>query len=242
MKRLCLFVLLLFPLGASARVFSFTNETFAAYFSGYGGLSGLGTSAFNGEATPTMTYSPDVKYNYGGEFGFLYSKSLLNLRFGFEVLKPSQVDSTASNGSEQYVVSSDILGYAPKLSIEFNLRPTPQSRSFIALTVGSASVTLKNDYAFTAAYPGVDSTMEAKGSGTLLGASMGYEGILTDTTTIMCEVGYRNLLIDNLKYSKDVTTFTGAHASGDAVLNSSGEQRTLDFSGVIISVGFRFYL
>ncbi len=65
---------------------------------------------------------------------------------------------------------------------------------------------------------------------------------MTDTTTVVVEFGYRQLKVDNLKYSKDVTTFSGAKSSGDAVVTSSGEKRELDFSGGFISLGFRFYM
>ncbi|WP_295905579.1 hypothetical protein [uncultured Bdellovibrio sp.] len=248
MFRFLLPLLILFSSSAQARVFDINKETFAAYFAVSGGGSQIGTSAVDGESGSGISFSGGSKYNYTGEFGFLYSRRFASLRFGFEILKPSALESTASNGtSDLYSAKSDILGYVPKLTLEVNVHGTNDNRSFISLTAGSASVTMKNDYVLTAAgqaaYAGVaDHSVEAKGSGTLLGASLGYEGIMTDTTTVVVEFGYRQLKIDNLKYSKDVTTFSGAKTSGDSVLTSSGNQRDLDFSGGFISIGFRFYM
>ncbi|WP_413570739.1 hypothetical protein ACLWBD_14105 [Bdellovibrio sp. HCB117] len=240
--------LLLLTSTAQARVFNIQKETFAAYFLVSGGGSAIGTEGLDGEASSSINYSGGVNYNYSGEFGFLYSVRYLNFRFGFEILKPSTLDSTANNGTaDLYSANSQILGYVPKVGVEVNLQSTASYRSFISATAGLASVTMKNAYTLTAdgqtAFPGVaDHTAESKGSGTSLQASLGYEGNLSDTTTILVEFGYRQLKIDNLKYSKDVTTFSGAKSSGDAVLNTSGEQRELDFSGGFISLGFRFYM
>ncbi len=232
---------------AQARVFNINKETFAAYFNVTGGGSAINTAAVENESGSGVNFSGGVKYNYTGEFGFLYSRPRASLRFGFEILKPSVLESTANNGADLYSAKSDILGYVPKLTFELNVHGTNTYRSFVSVTAGSANITMKNDYtltaAGTAAYPGVtDHGVEAKGSGTLLSASLGYEGIMTDTTTVVVEFGYRQLKIDNLKYSKDVTTFSGAKTSGDPVLDSSGKQRELDFSGGFISLGFRFYM
>lgn len=248
MFRFLLPLFVLLSVSAQARVFNINNENFAAYFLATGGGSQLGTHAVAGEAGAGVNYNGSVNYNYTGEFGFLYSKPRASLRFGFEILKPSVLESTANNGtSDLYSAKSDVLGYVPKLSFELNVHGDNSSRSFVSVTVGTASVTLKNDYALTAAgqtaYPGVvDHSIEAKGSSTLLSASLGYEGIMTDTTTVVVEFGYRQLKIDNLKYSKDVTTFSGAKTSGDDLMTSSGAKRELDFSGGFISIGFRFYM
>lgn len=248
-KRLLVFTIAIISASAAqARVFDITKETFAAYFLATGGGSSVGTKAVEGEAAGNLSYDNGVKYNYSGEFGFIYSRPLGSLRFGFEIFKPSMLETTAKNGATGlYSASSDLLGYAPKLAIEINVHGNKQSRSYISGAVGTAIFTMKNDYTLTAAgqsaFPGVsDHSTEAKGSSTLLSLALGYEGILTDTTTITAEFGYRQLKVDNFKYSKDVTTFSGAHSSGDVLQNTSGGARTLDFSGGFISIGFRFYL
>lgn len=234
---------------AQARVFNINNESFAAYFLASGGGSQLGTSAVQGESGSNITFSGGTNYQYTGEFGFVYSRPYVSVRFGLEILKPPMLESTANDGtSDLYSVSSTALGYTPKLSLDFNIYRTNSNRSFISASVGSASVTLKNDYILTsagqAAFPSVaDHGTESKGSSTSYTASLGYEGLMTDTTTYLVEFGYRLLKIDNLKYTKDVTTFSGSKVSGDDVPpNSDGTQRSLDFSGGFIAIGFRFYM
>lgn len=248
MVRWMLLSLIFFSAAAEARVFNINSETSAAYFMASGGSSQIGTAALDGESGASVAFSGGSKFNYSGEFGFLYSRPLASLRFGFEIFKPAAVNSGAtSGGTDLYQAESDILAYAPKLTLEVNVHGTNTYRSFVSITVGSASMTLKNDYVLTTAgqtaYPGVSNhSIEAKGSGTLLAASLGYEGLLSDTTTILVEFGYRQLKIDNLKYTKDVTTFSGAKTSGDSLLNASGSAREVNFSGGFIGVGFRFYL
>lgn len=248
MKFFILPLLLVLSIQAEARVFNINNEAFAAYFLATGGGSLLGTTSVDGESGTNVNFSGGTSYNYTGEFGFLYSTPYLGFRFGFELIKPFALSATANDGtSDLYSVTGSIVGYAPKFTVDVNLHRANRSRSFVTATIGNASVTMKNEYVLTAAgqtaFPGVvDHTAESKGSGTLLEASLGYEGLLADTTTMIVEFGYRQLKIENLNYTKDVTTFTGAQTSGSPVLNSSGTQRTLDLSGGFISIGFRFYM
>ncbi len=82
-----------------------------------------------------------------GEFGFLYSRPYVSLRFGLEILKPTALESTATRSSaDLYSVKSDILGYAPKLSLDVNLHSTNTYRSFVSVSGGLANVTMKNQY------------------------------------------------------------------------------------------------
>lgn len=242
------FLLLISGSLAHARVFDINKESFAAYFAASGGVSAIGVNAVKNETASSLNYSGGSNLNYAGEFGFLFSKSLLSLKFGIEILKPSLLESTASTaaGEDYYSVEGTILGYAPKLGLEVNLHGNQVSRSYISVAGGLANVTMKNEYSMTAAGSsalGVSNhSAESKGSGTLWEASLGYENILTDTTTLAVEFGYRQLRIDNLQYTKDVSTFSGANTSGDAVKNADGTAPNLDFSGGFISLGFRFYL
>lgn len=245
--RYWIFLLSMSATCAQARVFDINKESFAGYFAVGGGSSALGITSLDKEAGSSLSYSGGIGQNYSGEFGFLYSKSRLGIRFGIEILKPSVLDSTAtSSGADYYSANSAILGFAPKLALEINLHGNQISRSFVSLAGGLASVTMKNEYTMTAlgssALGVSDHTAESKGSGTSLAASLGYENILTDTTTIAVEFGYRQLKIDNLQYTKDVSTFGGAKTSGDAVKHADGSARTLDLSGGFITIGFRFYL
>lgn len=232
---------------AEARVFDISKESFAAYFLMSGGTSALGTTAVKDEGALGLKYSGEMNYNYSGEFGFLYSRQRLGLRFGIEIFKPTALESNVtSNSNPVYTAESSLMGYAPKLALEFNLHGNPVSRSYVSLAGGLANITMKNDYVFASGqstFPGMaDHSIEAKGSSTLLAASLGYENILTDTTTISVEFGYRQMKVNNLQYTKDVSTFGGAKSSGDKVTNADGSARSLDFSGGFISLGFRFYL
>ena len=224
------------------------KETFAGYFSLSGGSSMLGQQAYEGEASG-VTYSSKVGYNYGGEFGVVYVRSATSLRFGMEIIKPKALDNVkGSNASSTalYNLKSDVTGIVPKLTVDFNLRTTPQARSFVTASAGYANVTVKNTYdltaAGTAAYPGMDTTMEAKGTGTQLAASLGQEGVLSDNTTYIFEIGYKQLSIGDLKYSKDANLFGTSHSSGDAVKKADGTGRDLNLGGMVISLGFRFYM
>jgi hypothetical protein len=227
---------------AEARIFDFNSENFAAYFLGSFGTTALGKSAYQGETTG-VTYDKGNQYGYSGEFGFLYGSPVLGVRFGFEFLLPEKVTSVAaSNGtSTLYNIDSSVIGYVPKIGFEINFKKGPTSRFFLLPEIGYATVSLKNDYTLTSAgqsaYSGVtDHSIEAKGTGVLLAGKVGYEALMTDTTTIMLETGYRHLSVTNMQYTKSVTTFSGAKNSGDSL------GRNLDLSGFFISAGFRFFL
>lgn len=230
---------------AEARVFNINSEKFASYFLVTGGPSQIKQNAFLNEVNTSTTYSSgEVAYNYTGEFGFLYSTPNVSLRFGFELYKPSALKAVIANDgtNDTYSIASDITGYAPKLGIELNLHKTNVYRSFIHGYFGTGSVTLKNDYTILN-FAGVsDHSVDAKGSGTLYGGALGVESHMTDTTTYIFEMGYRQLKFENMKYSKDVSTFSGGKNTGDPMTDSSGKARTLDFTGGYISLGFRFYM
>jgi hypothetical protein len=223
------------------------KETFAGYFSLSGGSSMLGQEAFEKEASG-VTYSSKVGYNYGGEFGVVYARTAASLRFGIEIIKPQLLDNVKGSNSTThlYSIKSDVMAIVPKVTADINLRTTQTARSFVTASAGYANVTLKNTYtmtaAGTAAYPGMDTAAEAKGTGTQLAASLGQEGFLSDNTTYIFEIGYKQLLVDNMKYSKDANLFGTSHSSGDAMKKTDGESRDLNLGGVVISLGFRFYL
>jgi hypothetical protein len=248
MKLALLFSLLLFPLMGEARVFDFNRETFAAYFMGTAGTSAMGTSAVKGESGSTIAFSDESKTIYSGEFGFLYSLPQVSFRFGFEYLSPASIkDASANNGtSDLYTVNSVTQAYIPKLTVEINVRGAGDARSFVGITAGSANFTLKNDYTLTAAgsalWPGMDTSAEGKGTGTLMALSLGHEGLLSDTTTYAFEFGYRYLKIDNMEYSSNANVFGTSHSSGDAMKTQAGSARDIDLSGIYLGLSFRFYL
>lgn len=232
---------------AQARVFDINRESSAAYFGVNGGPSFLVKSAFENEAGTNVTYSAGVGYNYAGEFGFLASSPYLSARFGFEIIKPTALENVVASGAsgDLYSEASEVVGYSPKFGIEFNLRKTNDSRSFILTSMGYATVTLRNTYTLTsagsAAYPGMSTILDARGGGALWAASLGQEMHLSDTTTFLFELGYRYLSIENLKYTNSGSYFGSSYASGDEVQNN-GSARKLNLSGSFVGVTFRFYL
>ena len=233
---------------AEGRVFDINKESFAGYFAIGGGSSLLNTQSLSGDGDSGVSYSQKSQYSYQGEFGFLYSLSRLNLRFGIEILKPQELAGNASSSAGTlYAYNNTIMGFVPKLGLEFVLDRQATSRSFVGIGAGLADVKMDTSYVLTAAgqtaYAGVtDHSIEAKGTGTNLSASLGYEGLLTDSTTMAFEMGYRQLSIDKLKYSKAATTFTGAKVSGDTVLDADGNNRKLNMGGFFLALSFRFYL
>ncbi|QDK38936.1 hypothetical protein [Bdellovibrio sp. NC01] len=246
-KSLLLSALILSASAAQARIFDLGKESYAAYFSFAGGPSNVGKDAFQNEAGTGVTYTNEVKFNYAGEFGFVYSKPAASIRFGLEFLKPQNLDNLVgrSGATDLYSSSSEMIAFIPKFGIDFNLRTTNESRSFIGANIGYATMTLKNSYTLTAAgqaaYPGMDDKMEAKGTGIMYGVTLGHEMLLSDTTTCSFELGYSRLKVTDLKYSRSGSYFGTTHNDGDAVLNN-GAQREIDLSGLMIGIGFRFYL
>jgi hypothetical protein len=237
------------PASAEARIFDISKETFASYLMVSGGPSSIHQSAFANEANTTTSYSDETKTNLGGEFGFLYSTPAVNFRFGFEIMKPASFGATATNasGAALYNVQNDLTAYSPKFGIEINLKPLSVARSFLLLSAGAASLSMKNDYTLTpagqSAFAGVsDHSVEAKSSAPEYAAGLGFEFLMSDNTTLMLEGGYRLLKFTQMKYSKDVTTFTGAKTAGSTVTDANGQNRTIDMSGAIFSLGLRIYL
>lgn len=242
-------ILVLISVFAEARVFDISKESFASYILAGGGPSGIGQKAFKNEMSGPSFSSDEVKMNWGGEFGFLYSTPYLSFRFGFEIIKPAAIGATASNaaGTALYDVKSDLTAYAPKVGLEFNFKPQTWYRGFVLVSAGASNLSMKNDYTLTAAgqaaFAGVsDHSVEAKSSATELAGGVGFEFLLSDSTTLLAEAGYRSLKFSELKYSKDVTTLTGNQTAGSVVLDADGGKRQIDFSGAVVNLGLRIYL
>jgi hypothetical protein len=241
---------MLIATSAGARVFRMTNESVAAYFGGSYGPSQIKQTHFSGSSGTGATVDKSVLTNSGGEFGFLFTSKALGLRMGVELIKPGTLTKGAgadSGGQKLYDFESSISALVPKLTLELNLRTEDQSRVFLALGGGTATATYKNSYALTAAgqtaFPGVaDFSEEGTGTALLYDGAIGYERLMNDTTTFALSVGYRQLKILKYKYKVAVTDFNGAHAVGDAVLNSDGTDKTSLFTGTTAWLLFRFYL
>ena len=73
-------------------------------------------------------------------------------------------------------------------------------------------------------------------------ASLGIEYLFADTVTMLWEFGYRYMVSDDFKHKRDADTIIGPVSRGQNVVNSDGAIRSIDFSGMYASVGFRFYI
>lgn len=232
---------------AQARVFDFPKENFSSYLFLNGSSPPLKESVWELESSATST---DKSYTTvtGGEFGFSYTTRVIGWRFGFEILKPAKMNevSAIQNGATLYNISSDITGYAPKIGLEITPWMTPKQKAFIFGYVGTATLTLKNNYTSLTIAPNADHTVEMTGTGSLTGGGIGYEVHFFDTTTFLLEAAYRSLKVDELTYSKAVTTFSGpgegSVVPGQAVLKTDGTKRAIDYSGPYLTVGLRFWL
>ena len=229
---------------AQARVFNLAKEKFASY------LFFNGSQPANLKDTPwvleSTSTSSDKTYSTvtGGEFGFTYATGFVSWRFAFEIFKPSKLSeiSAIKNSAAIYTVSSDITGYAPKLGFEITPWMKDNYKIFAFGYIGTTSVTLKNDYTNVTIAPSANHTVEMAGTGNLLGGGIGYETSFFDTTSFIMEAGYRALTVDQLTYSKAVTTFNGAVTVGQTVLKTDGGKRSIDLSGAYATIGFRFWL
>ncbi len=226
-----------------ARVLNLSDEKFSSYFALEGGSSLLSTNPFDQNIASVDSYSDEYKMGLGGEFGFVYSSPYVGWRFSFEILKPSKLKEVQAlaGSTAQHIVDSDITAVAPKLGLEIHLNKNPNHRFYFFGYYGSSNLTMTHVYSGVSS-PYVDHTVEAKGSAAEMGGGLGFEMSFVDTTSITFEVGYRSLTFKEIKYSKDVTTFQGAKTVGEALTNLNGDNRSLNFSGVTGSIGFRFWL
>lgn len=243
MKAFILVAIVLFSLLTQARVLSLSDEKFASYFSVDTGASLLSTTPFDQNLASVDSYSGQYQTSLGGEFGFVYSSPYVGWRFSFEVIKPSKLKEIEglAGTSAQYLVDSDITAIAPKLGIEIHLNRKPNYRFYLFGFYGSSNLTMTNIYSQVAA-PDADHTVEAKSAAAESGGGLGFETSFVDTTSFIFEIGYRSLVFKEITYSKEVTTFQGAMAAGDLMKNLDGENRSLNFSGYTVAVGFRFWL
>lgn len=148
----------------------------------------------------------------------------------------------STGGAENYTVRSDVTSYLPKVGVELNLRTTNASRIFLFGQFGTGTLALTNSYRNVTIAPNADFTMKYKGAATTQGGGLGYEFAAFDTTTIVFEAGYRQMVFDKIVYAEDVTGFQGSHVAGDQVLRADGRRREIDFSGGYVTIGARWYL
>ncbi len=245
----CLGILLTTVSAAQARVFNIANESFAAYLRGSYGSKFENT--LNSKSSGTgVTLDADHEYNFSGEFGFIYAMPWMNVRFGLEVIKPSDIKDAigkSAAGAELYSMTSEISVMIPKFALEFNLHKWPSSRLYLSGGAGYANLAARNSYVFTSAgntaFPGLaDFYEDMRSSAMAYEGTLGYEHLLTDTTTYALEAGYRCLVFDEIYQNRDVTTFQGAVVKGDKAKNMDGENRSLDMTNIFVGLTLRFWI
>ena len=145
--------LTLFASSTQARVFDVGAEKFAAYIRGTYFPTAIKNTAFSESNGANVTVAEEFKTNMSGEFGFVYASPTVNLRFGFELIRPAAIEGTGVDGAsaEMYDVKSSASVFAPKIGAEINLKQWVQSRFFLNLGVGSATLSARNAYSFTTA-------------------------------------------------------------------------------------------
>lgn len=235
---------------AQARVFDINSENFASYLRFQQGNSSLAKTPFAPASGASAEFDQSISTQMGYEFGFVYSAKYLNVRFAIEVLKPPNyqtIKGAAADGTEWLTLNNNITVAVPKIGIEANVKQWKTSRFFLAVDYGSASATIENSYKMTAAgsaqFGGLaDFREEVKGNGSMLSYSMGYEFFAFDTTTLMLDVGYRQLQIKSFSHSIESTGFQGAVAKGAPALNTDGTERTANFDGAYASLSLRFWI
>lgn len=232
---------LIFSEISEARVFDMSRETFGSYL--IGGLSSVTAGhAMYQNASAADTYEDGVNSMTSGDFGFFRSSQFMTIRFGLEVIVPKAVkDAKATQGGVvQYTITSKGTIYLPKIGLDLNLHSGTYHRLYVTGSAGYAKADYKNDYKDVIAAVG-DHGVEFSSTSQLIFAGAGVEFYTMDTTTILLEAGYRSLVFRDFRYSKGATTFSGDVNTGDVVKDINESTRTVGYSGIVASVGFRFY-
>ena len=227
---------------AQARVFDLAKQEFGSYLIFSGSQSNLKETPFAG-LTVADDFSDSYKSPVGGEFGLMYVDNKVGFRFGFEVIKPPPTEGYAKNGGvTKYYYKDNISVLVPKIAMEINFISQPAYRFLGYGFFGQANLVESTDYSAVAIAPNTSHTVDAKGAANMSGGGLAFEFSAFDSTTLIFEVGYRQLKFPNLIYSKDVTSFSGAVTSGTSLKNADGSDHQIDMTGAYAALGFRIFL
>ncbi len=238
-----------FSARAQARVFDLKAANFGTYFGGTIGSSQLSKQPWGDSSGSATTTDTAVRLNYSGEFGFLVAVPKVNLRFGVEYLQPQKLsDIRGKNANDQllFILNSNTRAIMPKASVEFVVWKTNSSAFIFGGSAGYAMVTMENLYQIgpqgPTDYPAVTNFAE-KATGNAIGAEgfIGYEFVFSDNVTLFTNLGYRYLLVTELKHQIAHTGYNGAVAKDSTVVKQDGTNRTLNFSAAQAAIQFRFY-
>ncbi len=242
--------LILFPPFATARIFNMKKESFASYLRGNYDVNVPGQNSFSNSSGNKLTFDGGQTNSYGYEFGMVFSSGVVNTKLGVEVLQPPEAKGIAAKntaGTELYKLDTAISDIILKMGFEFNLKTWVVSRFYMLAEGGYASLTLQNSYTFNsvgaAAFGLQDFREELKSSAMMAGGALGFETLLSDTTTFTIDLGYRYLNHTQLNHNLAVTSFQGPVTKGGIAYENDGvTARKLNLSGFQASIGFRFWL
>lgn len=245
-KYLIFFLTVFISLGAEAKVFDISKQTIGTFIRGTYGQSSVGKKAYGNSSGASTSFNDSFDFNTSGEFGLYTGVEQIGLRLSAEFLNPKakkDINGVNSGGSTLMNLDSNISALIYKGSIEYSWFIDPNSKWYISLGVGSATVTLTNDYTNIDASFGISDFSE-KGTETLIMGEilMGYEYNFSADTTLMLDLGWRQLQANSLKHSSNTTTFGGNVSAGDTMTNTDGSNRTLDLGGFYVGLGLRFYI
>lgn len=236
-----------FGVVGEAKQLNLTNGSMGAYFGGDIGTSQVDRTAFE-EASGGANFQYKVRYQLGGQLGFMYSTQKYGIRLGVLLLSPqvlNSIDGTNSAGATQYNLTSTILGVLPAGYFEYIMSNGSSNRLMLVFGGGFGSVTILNDYKFTAAgrttYSLTDFIEEAKADVGFYEAGAGYEMLLNNNVSTMFDLGYRYLVATDFQHQRGAATFIGSVNTNDAVKNSGGSKRQINLSSLFIGLTFRFY-
>lgn len=243
-------LLVILPLTAQARVFSFKDSNLAAYLRGTGGFSEVEQDPFIHSSGVGTSVEAKTDYSYSGEIGMLFGMGeSVRVRLGVELIQHFPIkDATGTNasGTERFQLESSTTVFNPNVAFEMTYAAAGNTRYFFELGAGYADVTVENRYTMAATSDlGIGDYNEKL---TALGYSgtfaFGLETLFVDNTTFSLVAGYRYLPVPELKYKGDAITAQSPSgvAKGDVAKNHDGSNRSLDLSGIFVGLSLRFYL
>lgn len=201
------------------------------------------------------TVDQTVTYSFSGELGVMFRVApVVNMRLGAEIFAPNPItgaEGTDANGNLLLTMNSNVFVFNPQVAIEVEtVRFKSGGRILWTVGVGDAFVSLKNQYTVTTAGQtalGLPSYDESASATVINGfTSAAWEFYMIDRIFGMLELGYRYMPVSKLVHGEDGKTFaekTGSGpTAGSAVLNSDGNERKFDLSGVFVGMSFRFYI
>jgi hypothetical protein len=243
-------IVFIYASSSNAIVFDMSKAKFGSYLRSTYWNWGSKTP-FSQSSGTSVSWSDDYTNLWSYEFGFLYNSGTFTWRFGLEFIQPPQLSSVSGKDSVSqtayYSMDSSMNAYMPKIGLEMNLNTWKESRLWMMLEYGAATLTVQNHYSFTAAgttkYGISDFTEVVSDYESMTAASLGFETLMTDNTTFSIETGYRFLKFNNMSQSSAVTNFQGAQPVGAPALQNDGvTKRDIAMSSPYVAINLRIWI